>query len=207
MDRERNLYQGLGQGYLFRVLIGILSLILFIGGSAFTSFANEFSTILSPSPGILLALNNSPRVNIQQKEIEDFLFRNKIRNLTDYAHWLETNTNYREDPIGDDWAPPQEMLRRRIGDCEDYAFLTAEVLKILGYQPHILALAMEDFTHAITVFKDNDQYCIFDNYKLVQTKITSFEDLTQFFILKLNSRYIIEVNFDRDKSRMIYKRS
>lgn len=82
--------------------------------------------------------------------------------------WLQEKFTYVRDKK-DIWLYPDEMLKKKKGDCEDYAFLTQYILTNLGYKSVVMYIHMRLFptAHAITVFKDNEgwSYIDLDIYK------------------------------------------
>ena len=99
------------------------------------------------------------------------LFRlNAIHSLEDYSHWLQNNISYQKD-FQENWESPQETLKKKYGDCKSYAFLNAAILKVMGFQPRILALARPAGAggHAVCVFQKDGYYLWFDNSRLKKT--------------------------------------
>lgn len=118
------------------------------------------------------------RPNPMDLEILSMLQTHQIQTLNDYVQWLEKSTSYKKDTI-DIWAKPQETFQRKYGDCEDYAFLNAEVLRLLGYKPHVLALERQSQNHAICAFEDQGRYFWFDNNHLKSASARTLEDLAK----------------------------
>ena len=114
-----------------------------------------------------------------KKKIADFLERHDIETLEEYALWLKENVRYKADLFGDSWSSPEETLMRRRGDCEDFAFLSEEVMSQLGYEPCVIAFMRKDAGdwHAICTFKVEGRYHYFDNFNLVKTRAESLERL------------------------------
>jgi hypothetical protein len=50
---------------------------------------------------------------------------------------------------------PEETIKRKKGDCDDFAILTNYWLKNLGYESEMYIAYFEDAAHAFTVFKDS----------------------------------------------------
>jgi len=119
------------------------------------------------------------RSPLLKKRVADFLERRDIETLEGYALWLKENVRYKADLFGDSWSSPAETLKRGRGDCEDFAFLSEEVLSQLGYEPYIIAFIKRDIGdwHAICAFKAKGLYHYFDNFNLVKTRAESLERL------------------------------
>ena len=75
------------------------------------------------------------------------------------------------------------MLQKRRGDCEDYAFLNAAVLRVLGYRPEVLAMGGLGGNHAICVFKENGRYSWIDNARLKRSKAESILEFTKYLFI------------------------
>lgn len=113
-------------------------------------------------------------------EILDLINKNNIRSVEDYADWVKKNIRYEKDKGKDTWAAPQITLKRKYGDCEDYAFLNAAVLCVLGYQPKVLAMKGLTGCHAICVFQENGYYFWIDNTELKKTSTRTFADFGRY---------------------------
>jgi len=129
--------------------------------------------------------------------INTFLAKNKIQTVKDYAKWLKANIKYKSE-IGttDDWQLPRETVTKKTGDCEDFAFLTKDILEALGYEVKIYAVREIGYGHAVAIFKYGDTWCLFDNTEFFDSSFTSE---TLFFTL-LNRVYkyswMQEINYE-----------
>lgn len=119
---------------------------------------------------------------------------NRIKTLDDYARWLKTNIIYQQDNKHDIWTIPQQTLRRKSGDCEDYTFLNMAVLKLLGYKPRFLALKKKDYGHAICAFQSKGYYFWFDNDKLKKTNTRTLVELAKYLSSSHNYTQILAWN-------------
>ncbi len=55
----------------------------------------------------------------------------------------------------DHWQTPEEFVRRRAGDCEDYALLARALLRRNGIEAFVLSLyGKAGYAHTVCVFKD-----------------------------------------------------
>ena len=105
------------------------------------------------------------------------IFRlNSIYSLEDYSHWLQNNISYQKD-FQENWESAQETLNKKHGDCKSYAFLNAAILKVMGYQPRILALTRREGGHAVCVFQKDGYYLWFDNSRLKKTRAQDLKEL------------------------------
>jgi len=142
------------------------------------------------------------------QEIVDLVTRHKITSLEDYSKWLEDNLRYQNDGKKDVWADPQQTLRKKIGDCEDYALLNTSVMQVLGYKPHFLALVKaQGRAHAICTFQHQGRFLWFDNAKLQKTSFTSLKDLAQEMSERYNYSALYEFDFTTKNWNILYKKS
>ncbi len=139
------------------------------------------------------------------ERIRDIIIDNDIRSLDDYLSWLQKNIKYRKDNNEDIWASPQETLQNGYGDCEDFAFLNEAVLTVCGYKPKVLSVMRIFRSHAICVFKENDQYSLIDNAKLIRTKSKSIPDLARFLFAKYNYRSLWALNLKAKDGEILFK--
>jgi hypothetical protein len=146
--------------------------------------------------------------------ILDMLKANGIRSLEDYAKWLRENIKYKKDEGGDIWASPEETLERKYGDCEDYAFLNAAVLQVLGYHPKVLAVECARIlmgrlmpNHAICVVEKYGRYLYFDNGKLKVTDASSMEEFAKYIFTYYKCSSISELAFNNKKWQTLFAKS
>lgn len=118
--------------------------------------------------------------NKLDKKLLDIASLNGILTLDDYQRWLKKNMRYQRDHGKDIWLSPIDMIDKKAGDCEDFAFFNAAMLKIMGYDPCVLLLSRGLLPgHAICVFRSGKRFFYFDNYNLKETTVSSMEDLAQ----------------------------
>ncbi len=121
--------------------------------------------------------------------ILDIICLANIKSIDDYALWLQRTVQYRKDDNADVWSSPEETLAKKFGDCEDIAFFNKTFLRVLGYDPKVIALLRkgERKGHAICVFKEQGYYLWLDNTTLKRTSTVSIEEFAE-YIFK-NSAY------------------
>ena len=132
------------------------------------------------------------------EKIRDLIIFNNIKSIEDYAQWLEENIKYERDREGDNWLTAEEMLQKKYGDCEDFAFLNKAVLRVLGYQPKVLIVFRLFRSHALCVFIENGHYTLIDNAKLKRTQVGSILELAN-YLFKEYACYSIGVARPKDK--------
>ena len=140
------------------------------------------------------------------QELQNIVIVNNIKSLEDYICWLKENIKYKRDKNGDVWLTPEEMLKKKSGDCEDFAFFNQAALRVLDYQSKVLALLRPFRSHAICIFKENGYYVIIDNYELKRTQARSMSEFTSYISTAYRTSAIYEVDFET-KGRYILSKS
>lgn len=141
------------------------------------------------------------------EKILDIIIVNNIVSFEDYARWLQKNIKYKEDEAADHWSTPEETLQNKCGDCEDYAFFNEAVLRVLGYQPQVLAMGGLGSRHAICVFEENGRYCWLDNTELKRTKAGSILEFAQYLFTKYGACYLLTLNLKARDWDILFKKS
>ena len=121
-----------------------------------------------------------------------------ITSLEDYARWLKANVKYCSDNGQDIWSLPEDTLGKRQGDCEDFAFLNAAFLQVMGYQPKVMALVggIRRVGHAICVIEKGDHYLWFDNDQLKKVAVDSMKEFTRHIFQRYACLGLFEINLD-----------
>ncbi len=138
------------------------------------------------------------------ERILSLFHQNNIQIIEDYARWLQANITYQKNPT-DHWAPPEETLTNRHGDCKDYAFLNAEVLKVFGYKPHIFAMTRRAGNHAVCAFEKDGHYLWFDNNHLKESKARSLKELAHDIFLQYNFSSLFEYQTSSQRWEVLFK--
>lgn len=121
---------------------------------------------------------NNQRVQKTLKEI----LENKSpfeSDLQAIRNWVATNIQYESDPQkpplririrnwithlnhSDYWHYPEETIKNRKGDCEDFAILLCSLLRAYGYSPEevyvVLGIDSNDTGHAFVVLKEDGKW-------------------------------------------------
>ena len=189
-------------GFFMTFLVVFSSLFLIQANAAEENLQYTIRHEVIQSNGVLVS--QPKRID---KTIDFILKTNRISTLEDYSKWLKANIEYTPDNRDDIWTDPAETLKRRQGDCEDFAFLTAEVLKGLGYQPRFLALVREGEAHAICVFKKDGYYMWFDNTTLKSTTAKTLKDFAKEVTSKYNFLQLSELNTHDHSWKTLYRKS
>ena len=121
-----------------------------------------------------------------------------ISSVEEYSQWLKENIQYRQDEGADSWAAAEVTLERRYGDCEDFAFLNAAVMRIFGYKPKVLGVVggLAVPSHAVCVFEKDGEYFWFDNATLKDTYVSSLEEVSGYFFKNYLCARVIEIQID-----------
>ena len=78
----------------------------------------------------------------------------------------------------DYWQAPEEFLRRRAGDCEDYALFAQAILQRQGIESHVLSVFGEEgYAHTVCVFMQSGQYHVINQDRFQAYGATSVETL------------------------------
>ena len=133
-----------------------------------------------------------------------FIKENNIHSIEDYAQWLKDNMIYLLDVGKDSWASPLETIQKGGGDCEDLAFLSAEVLKALGFKPLVLAHGNFKDGHVYCVFKYLGIYYTFENTNFASTEQPSLKDMAIYLAKNHHSKYLAELFLDTKEVHFIY---
>lgn len=88
------------------------------------------------------------------------------------SNWMMDNVEYKIDlevhDMEEYWQTPLETLHLKTGDCEDYAFLSQELLNQIGIKAKVLIMVSmnretgEPSGHAVCVFKWQWRWWVFD---------------------------------------------
>ena len=88
--------------------------------------------------------------------------------------WMKYNLTYQKEKI-DYWKTPEETIKDKGGDCDDFAILAQEILKDLSLEGDIIYLSKSKgkenwkIGHMICLFKNKKgEYQIFDNQYLLK---------------------------------------
>lgn len=97
-----------------------------------------------------------------------------LRKLRGVNALVNGHVVYRRDidnyGVLDHWATPRETLRRRAGDCEDYAILKLALLEALGVPASSMSVVVlgderRNLFHAVLSLRTNQGYFILDNLR------------------------------------------
>ena len=77
----------------------------------------------------------------------------------------------------DYWQNPEEFLRRKAGDCEDYALFAQYVLEKLGFDSFVVSFyAPDGFAHTVTVYKDAEKFNVINEDRLYKYRSKTIEE-------------------------------
>lgn len=94
-----------------------------------------------------------------------------VKTPEEIARWISSEFTYSVE-FPDKWQSPEETIRLKRGDCEDFAILASEALKRQGIDNDIVIVKFEglDTSHAICIWKDSRGiYSFISNKKLMKT--------------------------------------
>ena len=154
-----------------------------------------------------IVLSNKPvfaEVDAERWQLVQFLNEHLLYTVDAYAKWLNENIHYESDKGDDAWASPMDTIKKGAGDCEDFAFLSAAVLKIFGYDPRVIAVGHEKNAHVICIFKRDGVYYAFDNTELNRTNQTTLTAMARFFQQAMDSEYVLELSLHPNKVHPLF---
>ena len=84
--------------------------------------------------------------------------------------WTRRNITYKDDyemhGVKDYWQTSEETLLSRMGDCEDFAILQHDVLKILGFDPQVIVVCDSSQAHGVCVYREKGVMYHMSNWKM-----------------------------------------
>lgn len=101
--------------------------------------------------------------------------------------WLLKNFQY-EAEKGDYWKTPEEMVKDKVGDCEDFAFLNKKILNDFGFESQVYHIygrtkinnKTSEYSHAICVFESNGKFYYFSNQYFIKKSFDSVKELVEY---------------------------
>ncbi len=143
---------------------------------------------------------------LETELLRHFLTSQGISNMTDYVSWFSRNMKYLPDTNGDVWSRPLLTLIRGGGDCEDLAFLNVAALKHFGIEARVLGTQKGSDHHVFTVFKHNNRMFVFDNTRLIKTRVSTIPEIAAFLHLKYQVDYVLEVELNPRKITVLFNK-
>jgi hypothetical protein len=112
---------------------------------------------------------------------DDFVLKqvtSYVRTPQALADWLTKDFHY-EFEVTDTWQTPEQTLKLKKGDCEDFAILASAILNQLGIPNNVVIVRFKDLkiSHAICTFKDKGgRYNFISNRKLYCSEKDRLQD-------------------------------
>jgi predicted transglutaminase-like cysteine proteinase len=194
--------------------LSVLAIVIFCGlasgNLSSLTFADETASSMSNYFHIRQETSSANGVLVSRPQPDDRMIldlfdTNRIHSVEDYAQWLQQNIKYQSDARGDAWLSPQQTLAQKSGDCEDFAFLNSAAIRVLGYEPHFLALVARHGSHAVCVFKKNDRYVWLDNAKVRKTETSSLTELARQLIANYHYSQVLELDLKTHQWQTVYQ--
>ena len=116
---------------------------------------------------------------------------------TTLGNWLKDNFTYQAEEKGKDyWKSPQETVKDKGGDCEDFGLLVQKILKDFGYKTYLIVMYNDTKTgHAICVFQEYDgTYSFFDNQYYYNVEKETMQDIFDIYYKKFDRFYVCTPN-------------
>jgi hypothetical protein len=112
---------------------------------------------------------------------------------------------YEADSNRDEWAEPLTTLNQRTGDCEDLAFLNAEIARSFGHETQVLAYGHGKEAHVISLFIKEGKYYIFDNTNFYRdVRSPSLKEIFLFLAKKHEARFLLKLTRDPKRVEVLY---
>ena len=106
------------------------------------------------------------------------LYPSTLKTSQDVGDWLKNNFTYQSEEV-DYWKTPEETVKDKAGDCEDYAILSEFVLKDLGYDAWFIVMNPRikgEGGHAITIIREKDMtFSFISNTRYKRANAISWE--------------------------------
>lgn len=122
------------------------------------------------------------------------IYPSSIKTPTDLGNWMSKTLSYQAEKDGEDyWQTPEETVKKKTADCEDFGILAKYVLTDLGYKPYLIILVnrLTNKGHAICVFRDKEgNWGIFDNTYYNQTYYKSLKKIFKTYYPQYNEFYV-----------------
>lgn len=137
------------------------------------------------SIGILLVFLMTAEANAQLSDRPLSLaeLAHQLRTPESIAHYLWRNFIFESD-----WRvfgreeyrqSSEEFLSNRRGDCEDFANMAYQLLRLNGYEAFLMNIYGERLAHTVCVFKVNGEYQVIDGSDLKQVTAKSLNELAR----------------------------
>ena len=118
------------------------------------------------------------------------LYPSSINTPKDIGDWMETNFTYQSEEV-DYWKSPEETVKDKGGDCEDFSVLSKKILEDLEYTAWFITMdtkADKYIGHAICLFKEKDgTFSVFDNQYYLPTKFVHWKTLLEKYYSEYNN--------------------
>ena len=109
--------------------------------------------------------------------------------------------------LGSNLQKPEEFLARQCGDCDDFANLTALVLKAKGYTPRVFVVFMEGATHVVCFVAETHSYLDYNHRRdrVLVPSTGTLADVAQKVATSFKSRWysVSEVTFSEGVRRFV----
>lgn len=155
----------------------------------------------SSSDGVLVC-----RPDPSEAEIFNIICEKKIDNLRAYSRWLAGTITYKSDDTTKSWVSWRQTLQRKYGDCKGFALFNYSFLKVLGYNPRLIALTGHNYGHAICACEEDDCFVWFDNEKLKVTQARTLQEFAQSLMAASGCAYVSEIQKETNREEVLLTR-
>ena len=107
----------------------------------------------------------------------------ELKTPDDVARYLWRNFSFEDDQRqfhqNEYWQSPEEFLKNRRGDCEDFAVMAQALLKAMGIKSFLLNVYGSGYAHTLCVFEEGGKYQVIDGDRVRRYKAASLEELSR----------------------------
>ncbi|MBI3316522.1 MAG: transglutaminase-like cysteine peptidase [Candidatus Omnitrophica bacterium] len=125
----------------------------------------------------------------------------------DIARYIWKNFLYEDDQrlfgVRDRWQSPEELLKNKRGDCEDFALFAREVLRLQGYHTFLLNLYGDRYAHTLCIYKENGKYRALDGTEVLPYAEVHLNDLIQKIHSPWKSGAIVTPSHENTRSKIL----
>jgi hypothetical protein len=97
------------------------------------------------------------------------------------SNYMKNSFDFKDDyeifNKSDYWQSPEEFLKNKKGDCEDYAIFSNYFLNKIGYNSFIISFyGLNNFAHTVTIYEENNKFNAFNEDRLYKYQSDTIEE-------------------------------
>ena len=133
----------------------------------------------------------------------------QLQTPEDVAHYLWRHFSFESDQaqFGKEeyWQSPEEFLTTRRGDCEDFALMAHEILKMKGVKTYLVNIYSDRYAHTVCVFKENDKFNVIDGTRVIRLESENLQELSSKIYPFWNQGAIVGLSEKTGEGRILSK--